>query len=179
MEDKTMSTVSVRKFETPARASANAEALASRLEEGVGLLADLASSLSPSEWQTRIPHDNRKVGVIVHHVASMYPIEIELARTVAAGTPVSDLTWDVVHGINARHTAEHDRTTKEEALELLARNSAQAAAAIRELTDEELARAVPISLYGGAVLTCQFALEDHAVRHAWHHLAKIRAALGG
>jgi cupin len=26
--------------------------------------------------------------------------------------------------------------------------------------------------------TCQFMLEDHAVRHSYHHLAKIRVALG-
>jgi hypothetical protein len=26
-------------------------------------------------------------------------------------------------------------------------------------------------------LTCQFFLEDHAVRHSYHHLAGIRAAL--
>jgi hypothetical protein len=27
------------------------------------------------------------------------------------------------------------------------------------------------------VLTCQFVLEDHAVRHSFHHLARIHAAL--
>jgi len=27
-------------------------------------------------------------------------------------------------------------------------------------------------------LTCQFFLEDHAVRHSYHHLARIRKALG-
>jgi len=173
-----MSTVAVRKLETNDRVSPAAEALAERLEEGVRQLAELALTLSPAEWQARIPKDGRKIGVVVHHVANMYPIEIDLARTVAAGTPVTDLTWDVVHGINAAHAAEHDGVTKEAALELLAVNSANAAAAIRELTDDQLARAVPISLYGGAPLTCQFALEDHAVRHAFHHLAKIRAALG-
>jgi len=37
--------------------------------------------------------------------------------------------------------------------------------------------AAPISLYGDAPLTCQFMLEDHAVRHSFHHLAKLRAAV--
>ena len=27
-------------------------------------------------------------------------------------------------------------------------------------------------------IVSQFVLEDHAVRHNWHHLARIRAALG-
>jgi hypothetical protein len=45
------------------------------------------------------------------------------------------------------------------------------------LSDEELNRAAPVSLNSDAPLTCQFFLEDHAVRHSYHHLARIRAAL--
>jgi hypothetical protein len=67
--------------------------------------------------------------------------------------------------------------TKEEAVDLLRHNSAIAAAAIRVLTDQELDRAAPISLNADAPLTCQFMLEDHAVRHSYHHLAAIRTAL--
>ena len=68
-------------------------------------------------------------------------------------------------------------TTKEEALELLRRNSDAAAAAIRALSDQELDNAAKASLYADAPITCQFMLEDHAVRHSYHHLAKIRATL--
>jgi hypothetical protein len=32
-------------------------------------------------------------------------------------------------------------------------------------------------LSSGAPMTAQFVIEDHALRHSWHHLAKIRAAL--
>jgi len=27
-------------------------------------------------------------------------------------------------------------------------------------------------------MTAQFVIEDHALRHAWHHLAKMRQAVG-
>ena len=36
---------------------------------------------------------------------------------------------------------------------------------------------MPVSLYEDAPLTCQFVLEDHAVRHSYHHLMLIRKAL--
>jgi hypothetical protein len=157
--------------------SQRSDALASRLEQGAHGLAEFARALSDAEWQTRVPKDGRKVGVIVHHVAAMYPIEIELAQTLAAGQPIAGVTWDAVHGINARHVSEHDGATKEAALDLLHRNSAAAAAAVRALTDAELDRAAPISLSSDAPLTCQYFLEDHAVRHSYHHLARIRAAL--
>jgi len=73
------------------------------------------------EWQTSIPEDGRKVGVVVHHV---------VAQTLAAGKPVTGVTMDDVDAINA-----------------------------------------------DAPLTRQFMLEDHAVRHSYHHLARIRRAL--
>jgi DinB family protein len=154
-----------------------ANALADRLEEGARALAAFARSLTDSQWQARMPKDGRKVGVIVHHVASVYPIEIQLAQTLAAGKPVEGVTMDDVHVMNAGHAKDNDGVTKEEAIRLLERNSANAAAAIRALSDEELDRAAPASLYGGAPITCQFMLEDHAVRHSYHHLARIRALL--
>ncbi len=153
------------------------EAIASRLEGGAAALASFVATLSESEWQTRLPKDGRKVGVVVHHVASVYPVEIHLAKLLAAGQPIMDITWDTVHDMNRDHAHQHEGVTKEEALELLATNSAAAAAAIRSLSDEELDRAATVSLNADAPLSCQYLLEDHAVRHSYHHLARMRAAL--
>ena len=162
----------------PARTgNSRANALADRLEQGAHALIDFASGLTDAEWQTRTPKDGRTIGVIVHHVASVYPLEIQLAQTLAEGKPVTGVTTDDVNDMNARHAAENGAATKEEALDLLRRNSAAAAEAIRALTDEQLSSAAPVSLYSDAPLTCQFVLEDHAVRHSYHHLARLRRAL--
>jgi hypothetical protein len=154
------------------------EALAARLEQGARALAGLAETLSETQWKTRLPGDGRKVGVVIHHVASVYPVEIQLAQVIAGGTPMTGVTMNDVHKMNAAHAAEHDAATKDETLDLLRRNSAAAAAAIRALTADELETAAPASLYSDAPVTCQFVLEDHAVRHSYHHLAGIRRALG-
>ena len=156
---------------------ARANALAERLEHGALALGATARTLTQAEWTTRIPGDGRTIGVVVHHVATMYPLEIQLAQTLAAGKPIAGVTWDAVHELNAAHAQSNHAVTKEAALDLLARNSAAAAAAIRALSDEELDRAAAVSLNADAPLTCQFFLEDHAVRHSYHHLARIRAAL--
>jgi len=151
--------------------------LARRLELGALALEAFASSLTEFEWQSRVPHDGRKIGVVVHHVASVYPLEIELAQTVAKGEAVEGLTMDFINKMNAEHAAKFDGVSKEETIELLKQNSVAAATAIRELADDELDQAVPVSLYANALVTCQFVLEDHAVRHSYHHLGRIRAAL--
>jgi len=158
--------------------STRSEALATRLEAGAAALAALAGGLSEAEWQTCVPKDGRKIGVVIHHVASVYPIEIHLASLLAAGQPITGVTWDVVATMNRGHAQDHEGTSKEATLALLATNSAAAAAAIRGLSDEQLDRAAAVSLNSDAPLTCQFMLEDHAVRHSYHHLAGIRAALG-
>ena len=158
-----------------------AESLAERIEEGAAGLAAFAEGLSETEWRTPVlgnGKDNRSCGVIVHHVASVYPIEVDLARAIAGGKAVTDVTWDVVAQMNAKHAQDNAGVTKAAALELLRRNSQAAATAVRAFTDVELDRAAPFSLSYGAPVTAQFVLEDHAVRHSWHHLSRIRAAVG-
>jgi hypothetical protein len=157
--------------------NSRANALADRLDEGARELLAFATGLTDAEWRTRTPKDGRTVGVIVHHVATVYPLEIELAQTVAHGMPVTGVTMEAINEMNARHATENADVRKQETVELLRRNSAAAAAAIRALSDEQLATAAPVSLYADAPLTCQFVLEDHAVRHSYHHLARLRRAL--
>jgi hypothetical protein len=155
------------------------ESLAARIEEGAAGLVAFAEGLSDAEWHTPVSAtDQRSVGVVVHHVASMYPIEIDLARAVASGRSVSDVTWEVVAQLNAKHAQDNAQVSKSAALELLRENSREAAATVRGFTDQELDNAAPFSLSFGAPVTAQFVIEDHAMRHSWHHLAAIRKALG-
>ena len=74
-------------------ASHRAESLAARIEEGAARLAAFAEGLSDAEWRTPLSAtDRRSVGVVVHRVASMYPIEVDLARAVPAVTKRPDFT---------------------------------------------------------------------------------------
>jgi hypothetical protein len=155
-----------------------AEALANRIEQGASELASYAEKLSDAQWRTAVPRDGRTVGVIVHHVASVYPIEVMLAQKIAAGTAVTDVTWEAVAQMNAGHAKDNAGISKAAALELLKQASRDAAAAVRKMSDEELDGSAPFSLSFGAPVTAQFVIEDHALRHSWHHLARIRAALG-
>jgi hypothetical protein len=158
--------------------SVRAELLAARIVEGAAGLAAFAEQLSETQWSTRTsPSDERTVGQIVNHVALVYPIEVDLASAIAGGNAVTDVTWDVVAELNANHAREYAGVTRAEAIALLKRNSRQAADRVRAFSDEELDRAAPFSLSFGAPVTAQFVIEDHAVRHSWHHLARIRTAL--
>jgi hypothetical protein len=158
--------------------SARAAALADRIEEGAALLAAFAEELSEAEWNTPVSAtDRRSIGVIVNHVASVYPIEVGAARAIAGGNAVTEVTWEVIADMNAKHAGEQVGTSKADTLALLGKNSSEAAAEVRKFTNKELDQAAPFGLSYNAPVTAQFVIEDHALRHSWHHLAKIRKAV--
>jgi len=159
---------------------ARAEALAARIEQGAAQLAAYVEKLSDAEWKTPVTpeRDGRPVNVIVHHVASVYPIEVQLAQAVGSGKNMSEVTWDVVKNMNAGHASDNASVSRADALNLLRKNSSEAAAAVRQMTDEQLDTAAPFGLSFDAPVTAQFVIEDHALRHSWHHLARIKETLG-
>jgi Protein of unknown function (DUF664) len=158
--------------------SDRSESLARRIELGARTLAEYVQGLTEAQWRMKVMPDGRAVGVIVHHVASVYPIEVHLASEVAAGKTVG-VTWDAVADMNARHAADNAGAGKAETIALLLKNSRAAAESVRGFTDAQLDTAAPFSLNADAPLTAQFVIEDHPVRHAWHHLARIKKATGG
>ena len=157
--------------------SERAEALAVRIELGAKNVASLAERLTDSEWQTPVNGDGRSIGVVIHHVASSYPVEIHLAKMIASGEPITGVTKAVVDDMNAKHAQENSSIDKQETLDLLSKNSHEAADAVRELSDVELDNAELVSLNFDAPLTTQFFIEDHALRHSFHHLGKIKETL--
>jgi hypothetical protein len=157
--------------------SRRAEAIAHRVARGHRELIAFVEALSDSAWRAECPADGRTVGVVVHHVASMLPLELDLVKVLAAGQPISGVTLDAVNMINDEHARANANCGKEETLDLLRQNSTLVVETIRVLTDAELDGAAPVSLHWGAPLTAQYFIEDHPLSHAYQHLASIRAAL--
>ena len=157
--------------------SKRAEALADRIQQGVDAMVHFVGALSDLEWATNVVNEGRTVGVLMHHVAISYQAEVDLALEIASGKPITGVTADVVDAINAQHALAHALATKRETIALLSTNGAAAATRVRMCTDEQLDRAATVSLYADAPLTAQFFIEDHALRHSFHHMANIRAAL--
>ncbi len=69
-----------------------ANALVERLILGANSLATFAEGLSESDWNKPVLGDGRTVGVVIHHVANVYPLEIELAQVLASGNSITDAT---------------------------------------------------------------------------------------
>ena len=104
------------------------------------------------------------------------PTEVDFVRQLASGQTISGVTPETIDEGNAQHAREHADPDKAGTLELLRRNSALAAEVIGALSDEELDRVTPISLYRYTPLSTQYYIEDHPVRHSYHHLTTIQSA---
>ena len=156
-----------------------AESLADRIEQGAAELASFAEGLSEKDWQTpgTSGNDRRPMGVLVHHVAYMYPIEIDVVKAVAGGKSVMDVTWEAVAGINSKHASDnrgHEGGCSRPVAEEQPRGRCRGASAHGRRARSGRA----LLLNYGAPVTAQFVIEDHPLRHPWHHLARIRKTLG-
>ena len=160
--------------------SSRADVLADRVEQGAQELANFVEGLSDDQWKTMCTDEERTVGVLVHHVASAYTGELNVVMGMANGEGgLSGVTWEMIAHGNAQHARDNATITKAAALELLRNSAVQAAASIRELTDEQLDKAGPVSLNWDAPLTTQYFIEEHPISHSFHHLRSIQAALDG
>lgn len=157
--------------------SMRANQLAKRIEDGVNQLLAFAEKLSPAEWQTICPSEERSIGVLIHHVASSYPVEVNLIQALASGEAIDGVTRDMVDHMNAEHANTEASCTKTESLELLRQNGVLAANAVRALSDEQLDRVSPVSLNWDTPLSTQYFIEEHPISHSYAHLASIRAVV--
>ena len=96
-----------------------ANALADRLILGAYKLSNFVKGLSDSEWNKPVLGDGRTIGVVVHHVASVYSIEIELAQTLAKGKSITEVTKEAIDKMNAKHAIENNQVDKQKTLDLL------------------------------------------------------------
>ena len=157
--------------------SKRAQVLAQRVAEGHQELIYFIEGCSDADWNTICPKEKWSVGVVIHHVASVLPVEIDLTKVLASGQSITGVTMTEVSQNNAQHAKEYINCNKEETLELLKRNSAMAVSAIQELSDEELDKTATVSLHWDTPLTTQYFIEDHPLSHSYHHMSNIRAAL--
>jgi hypothetical protein len=157
--------------------SKRSDVLADRIIQGAEKLAALIENLSDEEYESMVTNEKRPVGVLVHHVATSYPVEIDLAMQLAEEKPIEGVTSDVIDGINDEHAREFAKVDKKTVLKMLRENSMKAANRVRKLSDKELDNSAEVSLYANAPLTTQFFIEDHALRHSFQHYESIYTAL--
>ena len=136
-------------------------------------------SLSSADWETIVPNEQRTVGVLFQHIAVGYTAEAALIRAIVKDQPLPEIYNDraVLNELNARDAVDLLPGTKADALTSLERHARRTSRFLRQLTDDDLAKAREIGLFGGACWTVDELITRIILGHPVSHMTSIREVL--
>jgi hypothetical protein len=152
---------------------AKSEALARQYETKVQDATAVLEKLSDADWKKTTAGEKWPVAVVAHHVAGSHEGISRIVKTVASGQVMPGITMDMLHDMNAKHAQEHANVGKAETVALHKKNAAAAAAAVRGLSDEQLARSATV-LQGMPAMTVEQIITNILINHVDEHIASIR-----
>ncbi len=156
---------------------AKSEVLAGRLEAAVRDAASVIGKLSDEDWKKVTGPENWTVGVTGHHLAGALGVVAGMITGVASGLYEGAFPTARLDEMNAAHAKECAKCTKAETLVLLEKGGAAAAAAIRALGDDQLARSGTVFTDVPPV-TVEQLIDLGLIGHIETHMSSIRKAAG-
>jgi hypothetical protein len=133
-------------------------------------------SLTHEDWMLFCPSENRRVGIVAHHVAYDYAAVTGMLRALAAGKS-RPITAEHLDERNARHAELYANCIKDETIQLLREDGQRGAAAIRELDDELLDAIHVVPFMSQLPVTLEQFINVSFIDHHAEHLASIRSVL--
>jgi len=116
--------------------------------------------------------------VTAHHIASSYESATRIIKTIAAGQALPHFTPEMLDEMNARHAREFAGCTKAETIALHREGAAAAAAAVRGLSDAELAETGTV-FAGMPPVSAELLIKRILLAHIDAHFGSIRKTIGG
>jgi hypothetical protein len=156
---------------------AKSEALARQFETKARDAMATLEKLSDADWKKVTEAEKWPVGVTAHHLAGALEAVSSLVRTIAAGQSVGDFSREMLDEMNARHAKDFANCTRAETIELHRKGTAAAAATIRGLSDEELARSGTL-FKGVPPMTAEQLIVAGLLNHTDEHFGSIRKTVG-
>ena len=156
---------------------AKSEALAKQYEAKVQEATGVLEGVSDADWKKTTGGEQWTVGVVAHHVAGGHEGIAGIIKTVAGGQSIPNFTLDVLHEMNAKHAKEFANVSKAETIALHKKNAAAAAAVVRGLSDDDLAKSGTV-LGGMPAMSVEQIVTNILINHIDDHVGSIRKSLG-
>ena len=157
---------------------AKSEALAKQFEAKVQEATGVLEGLSEADWKKTTSGETWTVGVVAHHVAGGHEGISGIIKTVAGGQSIPNFTLDALHEMNAKHAKEFSGATKAETVALHKKNAGAAAALVRGLSDDDLARTGTV-LTGVPPMSVEQIVTNILINHIDDHFGSIRKTVSG
>jgi Mycothiol maleylpyruvate isomerase N-terminal domain len=153
------------------------EALAKQFEVKVQEAVAGIEQLSDTNWKQVTETEHWTVGVTAHHLASALEPVASIVTAIASGQSRGNFTRAMLDDMNARHAQEYANCTKAETIALLKRGAAAAAAVVRGLTDDQLAKS-GIVFTDVPPMTAEQLITNGLIAHIDAHFGSIRKTVG-
>ena len=136
----------------------------------------VVSGCSDEEWSRSSPNDDRPVGMIAYHMASVQGGLAGLIEAVIAGRPTkAPGSIEEIDRMNDDHARNHASAKQEEVVNALSASGQAFLTQLRFLSDEDLDRSVGVLV--GSEMTIGQVIQFAVIGHQRDHLDSIRAAL--
>ncbi len=155
---------------------AKVEGFAKQYESKVQETTAAIEKLSDADWKKVTAAEKWPVGVTAHHVASAHEPIANIVKTLAAGQSVPRFTMQMLDEMNAKHAVEHAGCTKAETIALHKQGAATAAAVLRGLSDEQLAKGGTV-FTGAPPMTAEEMVSRALIGHMDDHFGSIRKTI--
>jgi hypothetical protein len=156
-----------------ARSEALAKQFVAKAQEAVAVL----ERLSDADWKQVTAAEHWTVGVTAHHLASAFEPVAGIVTAIVSGQSWGHFTRAMLDEMNARHAQEHANCTKAETIALFRRGAAAAAAVLRGLSDDQLAKRGTV-FTDVPPMTAEQLITTGLISHIDAHFGSIRKAVG-
>jgi hypothetical protein len=157
---------------------AKGEEFARQFEGKVEEATALLERLTDADWKKTTAAEKWTVAVTAHHIASSYEPATRIIKTIAAGQVLPHFTRELLDEMNAQHAREFAGCTKAETIALHKKGAAAAAAAVRGLSDAELAKSGTV-FTGMPPVSAEDLVKRILLGHIDAHFGSIRKTIGG
>ena len=157
---------------------AKAEALAKQFEAKAQEATTVMEKLSDADWKKVTEAEKWSVGVTAHHVAGAHEPIAGIAKTIASGQSMPHFTMDMLHESNAKHAKEFANVSKADTIALHKKGVAAAAAVVRGLSDDQLAKSGKV-LAEAPPMSAEQIVTGILINHIDDHFGSIRKTVGG
>ena len=154
------------------------EAFAKQFEAKAEEATTLLEKLTDADWKKTTAAEKWTVAVTAHHIASSYEPATRIIKSIAAGQALPHFTREILDEMNAQHAEEFAGCTKAETIALHKTEAAGAAAALRGLSDGELAKTGTV-FTGMPPVSAEELVKRILLGHVDAHFGSIRRTIGG
>ena len=156
---------------------AKGEAFAKRFEAKAEEAAAVLGKLSDADWKKVTAAEKWTVGVTAHHLAGAFEPVAGIITAVVSGQSMGNFNRGMLDEMNAKHAQEHANCTKAETIALHKKGAAAAAAVVRGLSDDQLAKS-GIVFTDAPPMTAEQLVMGGLINHIDEHYGSIRKTVG-